>query len=196
MLSHGKRVQQMLDLARDASQVSVGFSQQRAGFTMTRYLIGKGHTRIGFIGAQLDERTLKRAEGYRQAMREAGLYDGRYEVMVAAPSTIDLGAILLDEMLARVPGCEAIFCCNDDLAHGAIFQCQRRGIHVPQQLAICGFNDLPASAWMTPSVTTISTPRYQIGFEGATLLRALIQGEKPAQTQIDLRFTLLARASA
>lgn len=186
----------MMDLADSADRYSVGFSQSQAGYTMTRYLIDKGRKRIGFMGAQLDERTLKRAEGYRQAMREAGLYDARLEMMVADPSTIALGAELVGRMLAVTPDCDAIFCCNDDLAHGAIYQCQRRGIAVPERLAICGFNDLPASAWMNPSVTTIATPRYKVGFEAASLLRAIIHGETPPQTRIDLGFTLMARESA
>lgn len=186
----------MMDLADSADRYSVGFSQSQAGYTMTRYLIEKGRKRIGFMGAQLDERTLKRAEGYRQAMREAGLYDARLEMMVADPSTIALGAELVGRMLAVTPDCDAIFCCNDDLAHGAIYQCQRRGIAVPERLAICGFNDLPASAWMNPSVTTIATPRYKVGFEAASLLRAIIHGETPPQTRIDLGFTLMARESA
>ena len=163
---------------------------------MTRFLIDKGHTKIGFMGAQLDERTLKRAEGYRHAMREAGLHDARLELMVADPSTIALGAELLGRIMAAAPDCDAIFCCNDDLAYGAIYQCQRRGIAVPGQLAICGFNDLPASAWMNPSLTTIATPRYRIGFEAAALLRTVIRGEAPAASQVDLGFTLMARESA
>ncbi|MEB0140207.1 MULTISPECIES: LacI family DNA-binding transcriptional regulator [unclassified Undibacterium] len=206
-LQHSPRVQQMLaasqvpvvsmmDMAIEAQHMSVGFSQFQASLTMTRYLLAKGHTRIGFIGAQLDERTLKRAQAYRQAMSEAGCADPRLELMVSDPSTIALGAELLGRMLAVAPDCTAIFCCNDDLAQGAIYQCQRRGIAVPQQLAICGFNDLPASAWMNPSLTTISTPRYRIGFEAATLLRRAIRQEVPTETHIDLGFTLMARESA
>jgi LacI family gluconate utilization system Gnt-I transcriptional repressor len=206
-MSHSARVRQMLttsqvpivsmmDMSTDPSQLTVGFSQFQAGHAMTRYLIDKGHKRIGFIGAQLDERTLRRAEGYRKAMQDAGLADPRLEVMVEDPSTIALGAELVGRMLAKAPDCSAIFCCNDDLAHGAIYQCQRRGIAVPQQLAICGFNDLPASAWMNPSVTTIGTPRYRIGFEAATLLRSVIKGQTPEATSIDLGFTLMARESA
>lgn len=206
-LSHSPRVEQMLatsgvpvvsmmDLASAPGQLSVGFSQFDAGHTMTRYLIDKGYKRIGFIGAQLDERTLRRAEGYRKAMQAAGLADPRLEIMAADPSTIALGAELLGRMLASAPDCDAIFCCNDDLAHGAIYQCQRRGIDVPNQLAICGFNDLPASAWMKPSVTTIGTPRYRIGFEAATLLRSVINGATPPMEHIDLGFTLMARESA
>jgi LacI family gluconate utilization system Gnt-I transcriptional repressor len=206
-LSHSSRVQAMLastqvpvvsmmDLASDPDALSVGFSQLQAGYTMTRYLIDKGYRRIGFMGAQRDERTLKRLEGYRRALQEAGRYDPQLETMVADPSTIALGAELLGRMLAVTPDCDAIFCCNDDLAQGAIFQCQRRGIEVPRQLAICGFNDLPASAWMNPSVTTIATPRYRVGYEAATLLRSVIRGQRPANGNIDLGFTLMARESA
>lgn len=206
-LKQSKRVQQMLqgsrvptvsmmDLSDDPQQMSVGFSQQQAGFTITRYLLDKGYRKIGFIGAQLDERTLKRLDGYRQALGAAGLHEARRELLVKDPSTIALGAELLGRMLAVAPDCDAVFCCNDDLAHGAIYQCQRRGIAVPAQLAVCGFNDLPASAWMNPSVTTIATPRYRIGFEAATLLRSVIRGETPAATHVDLGFTLMARESA
>jgi LacI family transcriptional regulator, gluconate utilization system Gnt-I transcriptional repressor len=77
-----------------------------------------------------------------------------------------------------------------------VYQCQRRGIAVPERLAICGFNDLPASAWMKPSLTTVGTPRYRIGYEAATMLRAAIRGEAPAQAHLDLGFTLMARESA
>jgi LacI family gluconate utilization system Gnt-I transcriptional repressor len=185
----------MMDLADDPERLSVGFSQHAAGHAITRHLLDKGYRRIGFIGAQLDERTLKRAEGYRQALRDAGLYDAGREVMVPDPSTIALGAELVDKLLSVAPDCDAAFCCNDDLAYGAIYQCQRRGIDVPQRLAICGFNDLPASAWMKPSVTTIATPRYRIGFEAASLLKRVINGETPPSRQIDLGFTLMARES-
>jgi LacI family gluconate utilization system Gnt-I transcriptional repressor len=206
-LTHSKRVTElltssrvpvvsMMDLASSPDALSVGFSQLQAGYTMTRYLIDKGYKRIGFMGAQRDERTLKRAEGYRRALQEAGRYDPRLETMVGDPSTIALGAELLGRMLSVTPDCDAIFCCNDDLAQGAIFQCQRRGIAVPGQLAICGFNDLPVSAWMNPSVTTIATPRYRVGFEAAQLLRSVIRGEQPNATRIDLGFTLMARESA
>ncbi|ALK99072.1 transcriptional regulator [Massilia sp. WF1] len=186
----------MMDLGSSPDALSVGFSQLEAGYTMTRYLIDKGYKRIGFMGAQRDERTLKRAEGYRRALQEAGLYDPQLETMVADPSTIALGAELLGRMLSVTPDCDAIFCCNDDLAQGAIFQCQRRGIAVPGRLAICGFNDLPVSAWMNPSLSTIATPRYRVGFEAAQLLRAVIRGETPALTRVDLGFTLMARESA
>lgn len=203
-LSHSPHVQRvlgssripivsMMDLAEGEQDLSVGFSQLDAGRSMTRHLLDKGYRRIAFIGAQLDERTLRRADGYRQAMLAAGLADPSLETMVAEPSTIALGAELMRQTLAK--GVDAVFCCNDDLAHGAIYHCQRHGIRVPRDVAIAGFNDLPASAWMMPSLTTVDTPRYRIGYEAASLLLEVIAGRTPAQRRVDLGFTLRARES-
>ncbi|HAK90026.1 LacI family DNA-binding transcriptional regulator [Massilia timonae] len=186
----------MMDLSDEPGALSVGFSQFEAGMEMTRHLIRKGYRRIGFIGAQLDERTLRRADGYRAAMVEAGLADPRLELMVPERSTIALGAELMGQMMANMPDCDAVFCCNDDLAHGAVYHCQRHGVQIPQEIAVCGFNDLPASAWMMPSLTTIDTPRYQVGFEAASLLLQVIKGQEPERKRIDLGFTLRERESA
>jgi LacI family gluconate utilization system Gnt-I transcriptional repressor len=185
----------MMDLAEGEEALSVGFSQLDAGHAMTRHLLDKGYRKIAFIGAQLDERTLRRADGYRQAMIGAGLSDARLEIMVPEPSTIALGAELMRQALDTLPDCDAVFCCNDDLAHGAIYYCQRHGIRVPHEVAIAGFNDLPASAWMVPSLTTIDTPRYRIGYESASLLLDVIAGRQPAHKRIDLGFTLRERES-
>jgi LacI family gluconate utilization system Gnt-I transcriptional repressor len=185
----------MMDLQDAEEQLSVGFSQLDAGFAMTRHLIDQGYRKIAFIGAQLDERTMRRADGYRQAMLAAGLADPRLELMVPEPSTIALGAELMRQALETLPDVDAVFCCNDDLAHGAIFYCQRHSVRVPAEVAIAGFNDLPASAWMVPSLTTIETPRYRIGYESATLLLEVIGGRRPAMTRIDLGFTLRQRES-
>ena len=62
-------------------------------------------------------------------------------------------------------------------------------------VAIAGFNDLPASAWMMPSLTTVDTPRYRIGYEAASLLLEVIDGRAPVQRRIDLGFTLRTRES-
>ena len=173
----------------------VGFSQFDGGYAMARHLLDRGYRRIGFVAAQLDPRTLARADGYRQALRDAGLYEPRRELLVPDPSSISMGATLLDRLLAEASDCDAIFFCNDDLAQGALFQCHRRKIDVPKQLAIAGFNDLPGSAWTSPSLTTIATPRYQIGRQAATMLLTLLEGKQPAIPSFDLGYMLMARES-
>ncbi len=173
---------------------SVGFSQRSAGFAIGEHLIARGAKRPAFVAAQLDPRTMQRRAGFRRALRGAGL-DSGLEILTHEPSSIGLGCQLLAALLEQAPDCDAVFCCNDDLALGALFECQRRGIDVPRALAIVGFNDLPFAAWSAPSLTTVSTPRYEVGFEAARMLLQIIDGEAPARHRIDLGFRLVARES-
>lgn len=186
----------MMELSNLPGLYSVGFSQEAAAETMTSHLLTQGRKRIAFVASQLDSRTLARNRGYRDTLIAAGLYDSRRELLVPEPSSIGLGGVLLERMIEQAPDCDAIFFCNDDLAQGALFACQRLGIPVPGQLAIAGFNDLPASAHMVPSLTTVATPRFEIGVKSAQMLVGLIEGQKPARPSIDVGFELKPRQSA
>jgi LacI family gluconate utilization system Gnt-I transcriptional repressor len=185
----------MMDLAGRRDCYSVGFSQLKAGYDMGCHLVERGYRRIGFVAAQLDPRALERAEGFRQALREAGRHDALRELLVSDFSSISLGAALLDRLLAQAPDCDAVFFGNDDLALGALAQCQRAGIAVPQRLAISGFNDLEAAAWSYPALTTIATPRREVGRQAALMLLDLIGGHDLAEPTRDLGFTLKVRGS-
>ncbi|WP_434634511.1 LacI family DNA-binding transcriptional regulator [Chromobacterium sp. CV08] len=185
----------MMDLADDG-RCCVGFSQEDAGAAITRHLLSRGKRRIGFLGAQLDERVLKRLAGYRAALAEAGLADAALEWLDPAPSSMRMGADMLDAALAARPDCDALFCCNDDLAIGALARCQQLGIAVPERLAVAGFNDLQAAAWCTPSLTTVATPRREIGVRAARALLARLDGGEPETLRADLGFELMLRRSS
>jgi LacI family gluconate utilization system Gnt-I transcriptional repressor len=185
----------MMELSTVPGLYSVGFSQEAAAEAMTWHLLKQGYKRIAFVASQLDSRTLARNRGYRDTLINAGLYDSRRELLVPEPSSIGLGGVLLERMTEQAPDCDAIFFCNDDLAQGALFACQRLGISVPDQLAIAGFNDLPASAHIVPSLTTVATPRYDIGVKSAQMLVGLIAGQMPAKSSIDVGFELKPRQS-
>lgn len=176
--------------------MSVGFSQFDSGYAAGRHLVERGYRRIGIIGAQLDPRSLRRCEGCRQALRDAGLYDAALEIMTPEKSSISLGASLIQDLHARHPDCDAVFFCNDDLAQGAVFQCGRDGVRVPEQMAIVGFHDFPGTAWTTPPLSTIATPRYQIGLSAAQLLMQHLAGEPVPERHVDLGFTLVQRETS
>jgi LacI family transcriptional regulator, gluconate utilization system Gnt-I transcriptional repressor len=188
----------MMELAAQAPEprYSVGFSQEDAAAALTAHLITQGHTRIAFAGAQLDARTLQRAVGWRRAMTQAGLPTANLEWLNPAPSSLGLGAALLEQIAAQTPRVQAIFFCNDDLAQGALLAALRLGLKVPQDLAIAGFNDLTGSADMLPPLTTVRTPRAEIGQTAARMLLALMRGQTPAQQRVDLGFELVLRGSA
>lgn len=173
----------------------VGFSQLEAGAAITRHLLQRGRRRIAFCAAQLDPRVLQRAEGYRRALREAGLYDPRLELLSPERSSIALGARLFEDMVRRMPDIDAIFFCNDDIAQGGLLAANRLQIAVPQRIAIAGFNDLAGSAQMVPPLTTIRTPRSEVGRAGATMLLGLMRGTLAQPQCIELDYELVLRES-
>jgi LacI family gluconate utilization system Gnt-I transcriptional repressor len=185
----------MMELSSRDDVYSVGFSQEAAAEAMTQHLLERGRTRIAFVASQLDSRTLARNRGYRDALMRAGQYDSRRELLVPDPSSVALGGILLERILAQAPDTDAIFFCNDDLAQGGLFECLRRGIDVPGRLAIGGFNDLPSSACTVPALSSVATPRFDIGVQAANMVLDLIDGRSVARQHLDLGFALKPRGS-
>jgi LacI family gluconate utilization system Gnt-I transcriptional repressor len=194
LAAHRVPAVRMFDLSPSTHDMTVGFSQKKAGYAIARHLIERGYRKPGFLAAQLDPRVMKRREGFRKGLAEAGMDTG-VEVLLPSPTNVGMGATLLGSLLEQYPDCDAVFCCNDDLALGALFECQRRGLKVPEQMAIAGFNDLPWAACANPAITAIVTPRYQIGYQAAEMLVRSLKGEAIAKTRIDLGFELAVRAS-
>ncbi|MGM9491919.1 LacI family DNA-binding transcriptional regulator [Ideonella sp. YS5] len=187
----------MMDLAPPGSGLySVGLSQAEAGAALTRHLLQGGHRRVAFAAAQLDPRTLQRLEGWRREMSAAGLYDATLEWLNPAPSSIALGGRMFEQIIGQRPAIDAIFYCNDDLAQGALLAALRRGVKVPDEIAIAGFNDLTGSDQMVPPLTTIRTPRAEVGQAAAAMLLALMRDETVAQPVVDLGFELVLRGSS
>lgn len=185
----------VMEASGAAGVYCVGFSQMDAGEELTRHLMGRGHKRIAFAAAQLDPRTLQRLEGWRKALIAEGLYEPTLEWLNPAPSSISLGARMFEQIMGQQPAVDAIFFCNDDLAQGALLAALRLGLAVPQRVAIAGFNDLTGSDEMLPPLTTVRTPRAEIGNAAATMLLALMQGEDVAWPCVDLGYELLVRGS-
>jgi LacI family gluconate utilization system Gnt-I transcriptional repressor len=173
----------------------VGFSQENAGRDMTQHLLSRGYRRIAFAAAQLDPRTLQRLAGWRSALQSAGAYDATLEWLNPAPSSLSMGARMFEQIIGQQPPVEAIFFCNDDLAQGALLAATRHGVRVPQRVAIAGFNDLTGSDQMFPPLTTVQTPRAQIGVAAASMLIAMMRGEALEQSTIDLGYSLVVRGS-
>ncbi len=186
----------LMETSQDPAVHCVGFSQADAGRAMTEHLLGTGKRRIAFAAAQLDPRVLQRLAGYRQAMQAAGCHDAALEWLSPEPSSMALGGQLLESRLASHPDVDAIFFCNDDLAQGGLLAALRLGIPVPQQVAIAGFNDLAGSDQMWPPLTTIRTPRVEIGESAAAMLLALMRGEALERSCVNVGWELVRRLSA
>jgi LacI family gluconate utilization system Gnt-I transcriptional repressor len=191
-------VVQTMDMAEHPVDINIGLVHREAGYAATRYLYGLGHRRIGHVTARLDPRSRRRHLGYAQAVEELGIGRPGLVASTPRPSTVRIGAELFVEMLSRTPDLDAIFCCNDDLALGALFECQRRGIRVPGDIAIVGFNDLEYCASTYPALSSVTTPRAEMARRASEIVLEIIRGsgERPPLRRIDLGFRITERASS
>jgi LacI family transcriptional regulator, gluconate utilization system Gnt-I transcriptional repressor len=182
------------DTSNDQIDMRIGFSHRDAGAAVARYLAGKGRRHLGYLGSH-DVRSSARLQGLRAGAKQSGL--PKIEpVMQDRPSSINHAPALLAELLERRPETDAVFCSSDMLAAGVLFECQRRGIRVPEDLAIVGFVDLPIAAATHPGITTVSVPSLEIGRLAGGMLLDHLDGTRPANPRIDLGFTIVERGSA
>jgi LacI family gluconate utilization system Gnt-I transcriptional repressor len=189
-------VVQIMELGPNPMDMMVGFSHSDAAFSAVSHLLDQGRRRIGLIGARMDPRVQRRLEGYSNAMKGAGLFDPRLIMTTPVPTSVTLGGTLLADLLAQAPDADAVFCINDDLALGVLFECQRRQIPVPGKIAIVGFNDMEFMASAVPSLTSVRTNRYEMGRKAVTMLTEAIEGRRPEAPVVDLGFELMVRASS
>lgn len=200
----GIPVVEVWELPEDPVDMAVGFSNLEAGRAMTRHLHATGRRRIGFIGGDRpgagtaggDRRGRLRRQGYESALAELGLGPPRLVTEPASGSMVERGAGDLASLLARWPDTDAVFCSSDSAALGAVSEARRRGIAVPDGLAVAGFGDFEFAGESGLGLTTVSIPGHAIGAEAGRLLLAAKRGEKVARPILDLGFTIVPRATA
>lgn len=195
-------VVEMWDLPSDPIDMSVGFSNSKAARAMVRYLHDKGYRRIGFLGGagELDRRGLDRIRGYVAEVKALGLGEPRVIRVGESPVTMSHGAPALGALLETWPDTDAVMCVSDMSAFGAIMECHRRGLSVPNDIAVAGFGDFEVAWCSYPTITTISVDAYGIGLRaGDALLAALgaIEQEgQPRTRTVKIEYTVVPRDSA
>lgn len=187
---------QIMELGPSPVDMMVGFSHFDAGKAAISHLLAQGYRKIGLLGARMDPRVQRRLDGYRSAMTEAGLFDERLILTTAIPTSVTLGGTLFGDLLAKAPDIDAVFCVNDDLALGALFECKRRHMTVPDQIAIVGFNDLEFMASSEPTLSSVRTNRYEMGRNAALMVLETLEGRRPTDPVVDLGFSVMERQSS
>lgn len=190
-----KPIVEIMELG-DALDINVGLDHLEAGRCMARYLLGRGYNRVAYVAAQMakDYRATLRYEGHREILQTAGLSAPLIEMDQLGQ--FETGAQALEQVRATLPEADAIHFANDDLATGAILHAQRRGIRVPEDIAIAGFNGLPIGQHIFPSLTTIRSPRETIGRLSARAIIARLENQPLVARSLDVGFELHIGESA
>jgi LacI family transcriptional regulator len=178
-----------------ARVTSVGSTNFLGGLAATRHLLGLGHRRIGYVGGPAAAACNQaRMQGYRGAMEEAGaaVLDGyvRTGRFHHRDGLVEGGA-LLD--LSERP--TAVFAGSDETALGVIEAARLRGLQVPDDLSIVGFDDTPVAGFASPPLTTVRQPLREIGAVAVRTALRIAAGEKVDSHHVELATELVVRRS-
>lgn len=184
----GVPVVETMELPSNPIDMAVGLDHEDASYHVVKRMLDSGKTTIAYFGARLDTRTKLRMQGYDRAMQEAGLEPKH--ILTGEHSSFSLADGLLERALEVYPNLDGVFCTNDDIAIGTLLSAQRRQIPVPQQLAVVGYNALDIGQTISPTLTSVDTPRFEIGEKSAQLLLARLKGEVVEETIVDMGYKI------
>ena len=158
-----------------ASEQPIGFGIHydvgAASAEMTCHLLGTGRRRIGFVGFSSGDRSryAERLPAFRHAMFQAGLPDDLV-LSIREADGFGAGPRVIEELLALEPKIDAILCPTDIVAAGAIFECSRRGLKVPDDIAVAGWGNYDIGVQISPALTTIEPNSHSMGAAAVGLL--------------------------
>jgi LacI family transcriptional regulator len=159
------------------------------------YLIGLGHRRIGFIGGRPDLQSARqRLQGYRDTLYQAGIPLDP-DLIAVGDFTRQTGRSCGRQLLALPQPPTAIFAANDQSAIGASEAACEMGLHVPDDLSVIGFDNIPEAVYFNPSLTTVDQFIDKMGYVATEMLIGLIQGEPLDNNLYQVRTELVVRDS-
>ncbi|WP_158895764.1 LacI family DNA-binding transcriptional regulator [Amycolatopsis anabasis] len=161
-----------------------------------RHLLELGHTRIGHVAGPEDTTTGRaRLRAYRQTLDDAGVPAEAALIATAGSFTEAEGARATRALLDQAHGITAVVAANDMIALGCLDVFTERGLHCPGDLSLVGFNDMPFVDRLTPPLTTVRVPHYDIGAEAARMLLDRLASPGLPAKSITLPVTLIPRTS-
>jgi LacI family transcriptional regulator len=174
---------------------SVRSDDDGGAYAATAHLVERGHERVAMVDGPHGSGTARR-EGYRRALGDAGL-PAYPEPSPRTDWTRDGGRRAVAALLAMRPAPSAIFCSNDLTAIGALDAAREAGVRVPEDVAIVGFDDVEAAALVTPALTTVVNPAFEMGRTAARMLAERMTGmfDGPARS-VTLPSPLVVRRSS
>jgi LacI family gluconate utilization system Gnt-I transcriptional repressor len=197
--SAGIPVIETWDLPSEPIDQVVGFSNEEAMRLLITTLAAKGYRKFGYVGGTTtrDSRGEQRRKGFMRALDELGFAPGRIVSWGVPPISIEHGGPAIVSLLERWPDTDVVAFVSDLPAFGALMECKRRNIRVPEQVAIAGFGDYEVGGFSHPRMTTVNVDCYGIGKLAARRVTELSQaGSRTRHDEITLTsFRVVERES-
>lgn len=186
---------------------AIGFSNHAVGEAAAAFLIGLGLKRLAALGPRQgpdrhDTRGQARLQGFAAALRAAGLPTDLVRADGEIPLSFHQGALAMAALLDAAPDVEGVFAVSDLAAVGALMECRRRGVDVPQRLSLLGFGNFEIGQQMVPPLSTIGVDFPDLGKRAGAMIIELLRhrltgADDPDLTdqRVDVGFTLTARGT-
>lgn len=158
---------------------SVNINYEEAAYDAVKFLIDNGHTKIGMLTGSLEDPVngYQKYSGFKKAMEEANLHLSD-DYVVVGDYTYDSGIEAMDDFLSLSERPTAIFAGTDEMALGIIHGAQDRGLHVPDDIEVVGFDNTRLAAMVRPTLTTVVQPMYDMGAVSMRLLTKYMKKEE------------------
>ncbi len=179
----------------NASLDKVEVDNRRGAFEAVEHILSRGHRRIGIIGGPADSSTgRERLQGYKDAHAKAGV-PVKPELVRFGDFKQESGRRLAEELLALAEPPTALFVCNGLMMIGTLDTIYARGLRIPKQIALVGYDELPLAAVFSPPLTLVRQPAYEVGKCAAELLLKRMDDPKRPATSLRLLPSLVIRKS-
>lgn len=194
LLEEGARIVFVNGAMQTLDVPSVGVDERLAGEIATQHLIELGHRRIGFVaGPEHYLPTQLKGAGRETVMTAAGIEpDG---LVAYADFGVEGGGEGLGELLDRRQPPTAVICSSDMMAIGVLQEAHLRGVRIPEDLSVVGFDGIDATTWSVPPLTTVEQPIQQIAEAAVEVLQTLIRDPGTSLPNLLFRPRLLVRGS-
>lgn len=175
----------------------IHMDQNYGGYVATKHLIDQGYNKIAFCCGNVNSNVSRaREEGFRKALREAGLYLPE-QYIFRNVFTFEDGKNVLRKMMEMVEAPTAVFTGSDEVAAGMISESKRLGVHVPEELAVVGFDNQAITELMEPMITTVNQPVKEMGHLAMEVMMEKIKTRRYKEREVHLLpLTLIVRDSS
>lgn len=183
----------LIDVDMDSEKVSsVSIDNEQASREVVQMLIDMNHRRIGcVIGREETDVTIKRLSGYAIALSQNGiLYDE--DIVVCGDFLEHKAYEVTKKLLNQHSDMTAIYCFSDMMALGTMTAIREKGLRIPEDISVIGFDDIPISEYLNPALGTVRQNFYEMGYHAAKQLLKMIRGESSGQ-KIFIDYKVLAR---
>jgi len=191
--SAGIPVVEIMDVDGEPVDAAVGISHRRAGREMAAEIVQAGYKRIGFLGTKmpLDHRARKRFEGFTEVLAKSGLEVADQE-FYSGGSALAKGREMTEKILTRTPDLDFIYYSNDMIGAGGLLYCLEKGLDIPGQIGLAGFNGVELLDGLPRQLATMDACRAEIGRAAAEII---VERVNDTATEAGKILSLAARLS-